>query len=40
MSRARHNPEAKGAAHKWSRGAKMRWRDLVCSQVQEKGEGV
>jgi len=30
----------KSAAHKRSRGAKMRWRDPVCSQVQEKGEGV
>ena len=31
---------AKSAAHKQSGGAKMRWRDPVCSQVQAKGEGV
>ncbi len=39
-SRARCNPGVKGAVHEWSGGVKMRQRDLVCSQVWEKGEGV
>jgi len=32
--------QARGPAHKWSRGANIRWMDLVHPQVWAKRKGV